>query len=90
MVYVSASFSCSCDGPGSLSSLMGQTDFFAYFFFCTGATDIGMGCCSGLSAVPAAGPGAALVAGEAAEMAGGSRAATVPVDLFSPPSTLEY
>jgi len=81
MISGSASFFCSCDGPGSLSSLTGRSDFFAYFFLCTGATDTGTGWLSGSAAVPVAGAGAvatvvaaasAVPAGAAAELVVGS------------------
>jgi len=60
-ISCSASFSCSCAGPCSLSSLTVQSEFFLYFFFCIGATDTGTVWFLVSAMVSVAGDGAAAV-----------------------------
>jgi len=66
---VMISVSISCDDPGSSSSLLERSAFFASFFSFTGATATGTGWSLGSAAMPAAGAGA----GAAAVAAGGNR-----------------
>jgi len=60
MISASAASSCSCDGPGSLSPLMGRTDFF---YLCISSSVWGqlIPAWAGTATVPVVGVGAAAV-----------------------------